>query len=228
MTDAEVVEWFGAPDPTPQVHPKVDSYRWAIEKAKIPPRFKEAHLSTNCQVYDNLDGKQAAYGRAKALAKDEAEKGGVSCLLLAGDFGSGKTWLATAVFKELIWKRPARTATWAKWYDVVRAVQATYSDNETSAHSVLRSYQTVDVLLLDDMGGFERGQTDDQRQLLYELIDYRCDYLLPTIITTNLDQKGLIDQFGERVFNRLLQMCEFSRMTGANLREKPELVQISN
>lgn len=61
-------------------------------------------------------------------------------------------------------------------------------------------------------------QSDDRRRLVYEVLDARNDQLKPTIITTNLTDGELAEQFGERTFQRIMEMCAMVEMQGVNLR----------
>lgn len=213
-----------------------------LEAAGLPSRYMEADLDS-CAIYRSEERKQKALvaavsfaKRRKAIQRDRTR----SCILLAGDFGVGKTWLASAIFREISvslieeWRDKQRRDTsmqalnikkpmpmWRKFYTFVREVQATYSPRaEETSHAVLTRYQTTPLLLLDDVGDLEKGakETDDRRRLLYEVLDARCDNVLPTILTTNLKDGHLKEQFGERTFQRLLEMCAMYEMNGKNLR----------
>lgn len=208
-------------------------YRYKLDSCGIPPRFMPARLAE----ISPAEGKRSALDLARLFA-EAGEAEGFPCLMFAGDYGTGKTWLGTAVFKELVWKavtgnfapslagetdvfrigHPADRFVWTKWYDVVREVQDTYGSGDLRVLEVMRRYQMARILMLDDIGGFERANTEDRRQILYEIIDYRNDRLMPTILTTNLDKSGMIDQFGERTYNRLIEMCKMVGVAGVNYR----------
>ena len=89
---------------------------------------------------------------------------------------------------------------------------------DESARKRLASYQHCPILLIDDVGGFEKEVSDDRRQLFYELVDARSDHLLPTIMTTNLTPADLTAHYGERVLNRLIEMAAIVEMGGTNYR----------
>ena len=138
-------------------------------------------------------------------------------LLLSGGFGTGKTTLACALLKRYLWQHQV-DGRFIKFYQFIRNVQSGYSDGTASA--VLAAVQKASVLVLDDVGELERviTQSENRRELLFEVLDYRNDYLLPTILTTNLDERGLIDQFSERTFQRIMEMCRLVRLEGRNFR----------
>lgn len=142
--------------------------------------------------------------------------------MLAGEFGTGKTTLATAALKELVWQalrvgRKGVEARWLKFYDFVREIQSGYSTG--TADEGMQAVQHVPLLMLDDVGDLERGtETDNKRDLLYQVIDHRNDHLRTTILTSNLSEADFAEQFGERTFQRILEMSVMIRMKGANLR----------
>lgn len=192
-----------------------------MDRAGVPPRFQQAHLETNCQRFGKEPGKRRALEAAAHLAEHgalEQRDRRRFCLLLSGDYGTGKTWLASACFTQLLFKK--KQGLWRKFYSFIRDVQSCYSPAaERSVDQVLSEYQKAPILLLDDVGDLERDvETEDRRRLLYEVLDYRSDYLLPTILTTNLSGEALREQFGERTMQRVLEMCALVGMDGANLR----------
>ena len=54
---------------------------------------------------------------------------------------------------------------------------------------------------------------------LPELIYYRYDKQLPTVISTNLSEKLLISRYGGRVQDRFLEMCTIVRFRANTYRE---------
>lgn len=194
-----------------------------MERAGIPPRPRPAHLLHNCQDWSRDPGRQKAYSMALQFGSTgRVMDRGLDrfALFLTGEFGRGKTWLATAAFKSILAK--TRAGTWRKFYSLIREVQSCYTPGSgRSSDTVIERYQSTPVLMLDDVGDMERrkSETEDRTRILYEVLDYRNDYLLPTIITTNLMPDDMTIQFGERTFQRVLEMAAFAEMTGENLRE---------
>lgn len=151
-------------------------------------------------------------------------------IFLFGSFGVGKTWLATALLKELLYtmvvggndaafKNPP---IWIKFYQMIRQVQACYNPaSETTTQAVIGRLQSALILLIDDIGDLEaQGDTEDRRRILYEVIDYRNDYMLPTIMTSNLDAELMRDHYGARSMERMIELCAFIEMEGENLRHQ--------
>lgn len=202
------------------------AWQLILERSGIPPRYQRAHLATNCAEYANDDAKK----RAHEAARDLANTGRVTsrgaerfALLLTGPYGTGKTWLATGAFKAILARTPSKAGLWRKFYGFVRDVQATYArGSEKSSDEVIGQFQRAKVLLLDDVGDLNApGETEDRRRLLYEVLDYRNDHLLPTILTTNLTGDAIAQQFGERTMQRVLEMCAMVAMEGRDYRGDP-------
>lgn len=196
----------------------------------MPPRHREAYWES-CEAYRREDEKQTPYEAALCFAgKDDTEPGCIEergverfALMLMGDYGTGKTYLATTIFKHLLWNRTKKSALWSKFYDFIREVQSTYSAAaETTVRKVLGKYQNASILLLDDVGDLTiEEQTQDRRRLLYEVLDTRNDKMLPTILTSNLSPSRFKKQFGERTLERVIEMAAMYRMEGRNYRKNP-------
>lgn len=147
-------------------------------------------------------------------------------IYLHGPFGTGKTVAATALFKHLLWTGASglpggyKSGLWRKWYSAVREVQAGYSDG--TADAKLRALQTAPLLLIDDLGDVGRaGVTDDQRRLLYEIIDARADSGAQTLITSNLTVAEMAADFGPRTAERIDYLSVVAELAGHNYRTKP-------
>jgi len=192
-----------------------------MKLAGIPPRFQEAHISNNCGIYATVDGNRLAYSQGKEFAKagkvKQRDQERVA-FFLCGGFGVGKTWLATAIFKELLHR--GNGGIWCKFYGLIREIQSCYnSGSKTTTDAVVNKYQHTPLLLIDDVGDMTVStETEDRKRLLYEVIDTRNDYFLPTIITTNLSSNQLEKQFTERTFQRILEMSAIYKMDGDNMR----------
>lgn len=197
----------------------------------MPPSFREAYWESCKRYTADAEKGDALAAAMKFAGKGESEPGrietsrGLTCfsLLLMGQHGTGKTWLATACFKHMLWQAENKSAIWSKFYDFIREVQSTYSAAaETTVRKVLGRYQNTPILMLDDVGDLTiEQQTDDRRRLLYEVLDKRNDKMLPTIMTSNLSPKQFREQFGERTLERVIEMAAMFRMEGRNYRKNP-------
>ena len=102
-------------------------------------------------------------------------------LSLHGPYGVGKTHLAVAAAGER--EDRGDEVFFATVADLLDYLRATFSpDSEVSHDDLLDSIRNADVLVLDDMGA-ERS-TPFAEDKLFQIVGYRYEERLPTIITT--------------------------------------------
>jgi hypothetical protein len=77
------------------------------------------------------------------------------------------------------------------------------------------------ALVLDDLGTEFLDSKGYVSSLLDELIDSRYDAKLPTVITTNLDDKVFKSRYGERLVDRIREAGRFVIIGGASMRGRP-------
>lgn len=138
-----------------------------------------------------------------------------SCLLLQGVPGTGKTTLLWAI---------------SALFGLVNASQLYINCQKLfESHSLLMSgtsatyneYKTAKRLFIDDMG------IEPSRYLYYgveflpiqEVLTYRHERQLPTIITTNLSDSMIRERYGERISDRFSEMCTILRFSGKSYRQ---------
>ena len=120
-------------------------------------------------------------------------------LMFYGNPGSGKTYLAISIFRELC--KTYRWVLYTKSDDLDREFLQAASDPGDDEGRVLLKYKEVPVLIWDELG-IERPTDRIQRQF-YGIIDYRMAAKMPTIFTTNCNREMIKDRLGERIASRL-------------------------
>lgn len=130
-------------------------------------------------------------------------------LILSGPTGSGKTSMAYAIGKE-IYLLGHKVKIWqsAELFDEMRGTD--------QSKDVLDSVKNSDLLILDDLGS-ER-KTDWVEERLFLIIDYRWQWKLPVIVTTNLTSDQLPDKVSERIISRLMDSSTFLVVDGKDYR----------
>ncbi len=159
------------------------------------------------QTFENFDpdvpGTSQAYEAALEFAREPAHR----WLFLSGPCGTGKTHLAVAILEHV-----KRTQNMSHYIDVVPDLldhlRATFDPNSGTAYddrfSMIRNAQ---VLVLDDLG--TENATPWAREKLYQIINYRYMEQLPTVITSNVDQRKVDDRIMSRILDhRLTQHIE--------------------
>lgn len=189
--------------------------------AGIPTRFRDLTIETLIERAGADPEKRVAIEAVKQFV----EEGVVTCpingrykagLLISGKFGCGKTGLITPALRAMIER--GKSGLWIEMYDFLGAIQQGYEDGDSSAKLI--AAQKADIILIDDLGDVERvkPETDDRRKLIYELINYRHNYDLPMLITTNCDADKIAQQLGSRTMDRIFESCAWVEMGGRNLR----------
>ncbi|MDT0464787.1 ATP-binding protein [Streptomyces gibsoniae] len=122
-------------------------------------------------------------------------------LLMAGVVGAGKTHQAYGAVRQLVQSGVGvrwRATTAADLYAELRPRAGVDSERELAAVS------RCPLLIIDDLGAAKASEWVEE--VTYRLINRRYNYMLPTLITTNLAIKELRAYLGDRVTSRLAQM----------------------
>ena len=137
-------------------------------------------------------------------------------LLLYGSPGMGKTCLAAAAYAERLGDQLGLAI---EYNMLMQALLAQIRDDGDVNRAVAKVAR-VPLLFIDDLGNtfLEGVETAGRLRWLFEIVNYRYNYRLPTIITTNLDYGQMCDQFSVKLAERLLEWAVWIRMHGPSLR----------
>lgn len=181
-----------------------------FKRAEIPERFRDVSF-TSYPGERTLAVKQVeTYANGAEMPRES--------LVIFGRFGRGKTCAATAAMRTIV-EREQCSAMFITTPKLLDRIRETYSGKaEDSEAEVLLAIETVQLLVLDDLGA-ERV-TDWVREKLFTVLNARHDAQLPTIYTSNLGPSELAEHIGQRTAERLKEDCQWVEMTGPNLRER--------
>ncbi len=145
-----------------------------LQKKMTFENFDWKRVNLPLEQRQNLE---AAY----RLALDFAKSPG-GWLVFQGDNGCGKTHLAAAIVNyRYQQKKPALFIVVPDFLDHLRS---TFSpESKISYDRLFESVKETPLLVLDDVG--QQTTTAWAREKLYQVINYRYNYELPTVITTN-------------------------------------------
>lgn len=136
-------------------------------------------------------------------------------LLLFGNVGTGKTYLAACVANALISKGiPCLVTNFAR---IANEVQGMF-EGKQKYYDNLNSFP---LLVIDDLSA-ER-KTEYMQEIVFNVIDARYRANLPLIVTTNLTREELLnpaDLTYQRIFSRLFEMCTPIEVSGKDRRQK--------
>ncbi len=116
-------------------------------------------------------------------------------LVFLGETGCGKTHLAAAIVNYRYQaKKPALFIVVPEFLDHLRS---TFSpDSKVSYDQLFEKVKTTPLLVLDDFG--EQAATPWAQEKLYQVINYRYNAKLPTLITTRLSLDNIDRRFSSR------------------------------
>jgi DNA replication protein DnaC len=190
-----------------------------LAEARIPPRFSRAELGN---FEHDMDTQRHAWQKATAFvdAFPVVDKG----LLLFGPHGVGKTHLAIGILKACIRTKGAR-AFFFETRELLRLVRDTYNRSvEETEMEILKPLLDADLLVLDDLGAERTSEW--VQETLGLVVNTRYNGKRPTIFTSNLvdgpdntDPRSFIFQLGARTRSRLIEMCDWVEIQGADIRE---------
>jgi len=134
---------------------------------------------------------RAAYERCWAFAENPEK-----WLLLIGTYGCGKTHLAAAIANQCL--AHGKPVLFLNTPDLLDYLRAAYAPSSGAPYSErFDEIKTVPILILDDLG--TESPTNWAVEKLYQILNYRYNARLPTVITTNRN----IEDIDPRVASRL-------------------------
>ncbi|MFN7209668.1 MAG: ATP-binding protein [Aggregatilineales bacterium] len=128
-------------------------------------------------------------------------------LALTGRPGCGKTHLAAAIAHVI--NKEAPRALFVTASDLISHLRATFYPSATASYDRrLHELKNAPVLILDDLSIDERSMSAWARDKLYEILLYRFDYALPTVITSLQPLEEMDARLRSRLSNRSRSVVE--------------------
>ena len=149
------------------------------------------------QTFEDFDGDIAGLEEAYESAIQFAQEPGNRWLFLYGPCGAGKTHLAIAIARYAMqWHN--MSVYFAVVPDLLDHLRATFDPNSGSAYDDrFNTIRNAQLLVLDDLG--TENATPWAKEKLYQIINHRYMEQLPTVITSNVDQRKVDDRIMSRI-----------------------------
>ena len=146
----------------------------------------------------DVPGVRRAYIRAVEYAKRPQ-----GWLVFFGNYGAGKTHLAAAIANEAL--RRQFNVLFAIVPDLLDHLRSTFGpSSEVEYDARFEIIRTVPLLILDDLG--TENTTPWAREKLFQIMNYRYNDALPTVITSNRKPEDIDPRIFSRMSDRAL--CE--------------------
>ncbi|MBX3081691.1 MAG: hypothetical protein KF716_08645 [Anaerolineae bacterium] len=208
-----------------------------LKGSQVPPRIARYSMADFHSLPDDMKaGKEVAIAIAQQLCEaDEVpndETGEVKFgAVFSGKAGLGKTVLAAQPVIERV--KRGEAAIWIRWSDMITSVQSLYGKSQTADYSgptpddAISKLQRAPFLCIDELFVVRDDQNQneqvppispDQLRITMNIIDYRYNYYLPTVIPTNLTERQIAQCSSTPLLQRLQEMFWWVQMDGEPLR----------
>jgi len=176
----------------------------------------EKKYNTNISPRENIiDIKKAAENFIENFENDETKN-----LIFTGGTGLGKTFLSNCIVNELL--KQGKTVMYQTAPVMLENLISDLFAKPENQTGISNNLLTVDLLVIDDLG----TETMNSMKFteLYKIINTRLlnqnGKTLKTIISTNLDLKGLFNTYDERLVSRFIGYYNIYRFYGDDIRLK--------
>lgn len=168
-----------------------------LQRIGIYERAKNARFDNYIPV---TEAQKVMKQNAESFVKDSAAR----WLSFFGQSGAGKTHLCTAVFTQLC-EKLYLDGQYFLWCDDGRKLKLSVTED---AEALREKFKKCGVLYIDDLfvGKESQEPSDADIRLAFEILDYRYNNRLRTIISSNM-QFGDLDRLHKPIAGRIREMC---------------------
>ena len=176
----------------------------------VPSRLHDLYLE-DLEVEDKI--KQYVLCYTEHLDKVYKEGKGI---YFFGNNGVGKTTLACMILKECYTYR--YTCKRITFMDYVSLYTRAWGDSEAKqeVEDAINKIKSREFLCIEEIG--KENDTKVAVNVLEDLLRYREDNSLPTIICTNLSPKAIKERYGNSIYSLLKGNCVPIKVTGEDKR----------
>lgn len=180
-----------------------------FENSGVPPAFQNLEFRTYFEKCKNDPGKRQALSAIQEFyAKNNV--GGKRGIMLWGKSDVGKTGSLSPLFVGLL--RQTGEGLWIQYNDLLAQLRK-FDDGQVDQR--MKECQQTKILFIDDLGDpMAEKVSDYSRDVMFRIIDYRCNNNMMTFITSNLSPVQLAGIFHERFVKRLGNICAIIEVSG--------------
>ena len=193
-----------------------NGYRFEVAK-----NIRNARMS---DIYTNDKNRMVLIKWVTKFIKDYKKGDSFKGLYLSGNFGSGKSYIVSAMINELV--KDGYTAALVYYPEFLRILKSSFKTDFDEQFDYARK---VDLLLLDDIGA-ENLTSWSRDEILGPILQYRMDNKLATFFTSNLSLEELevhlsegkesVDKLkAKRIIERINYLTEEIKLVSENYRK---------
>ena len=193
-----------------------DSYLFTVAKEVRNAKMKD--------IYTDDKNRVEVIKWITKFIKDYKNKKDVKGLYLSGNFGSGKSYLLSAMINEII--KDGKKGALVYYPEFLRSLKASFGKDFDEQFEYAKN---ADLLLIDDIGA-ENITAWSRDEILGPILQYRMDEKLPTFFSSNLTideleehlgvQKDKVDKLkAKRIIERIKYMCDDIKLISNNNRK---------
>lgn len=196
------------------------------KQKKIDELFKNSRMGERFRnrVFENFEVKECnkkAYNMALKYAENFKDNKDGTGIVFSGSVGTGKTHLAAAITNELL--KQYIPVVFGSLVSLLGRIKDSYNGSGDE-QSILELYSTVDLLVIDDLG--KERPTEWTLEKLYLIINDRYEAYKPVIVTTNFNNRTLIERLSgnnnsstaEAIVSRIFETCPGVMVNGPDYR----------
>lgn len=131
-------------------------------------------------------------------------------IFLFGDTGRGKTYTLYAINKRF--REIGMSSKIENWVELLLELR----ERTQYLRDAIKELLDTNTLMIDDLGS-ER-QTEWSQEILYTIINIAYEREKKLFIATNLSLEEFTLRYGDRIFSRLMEMCEPYELKGKDRR----------
>jgi DNA replication protein DnaC len=166
------------------------------------------------KTFDNFDSKVAGVDKAFQYARKFAQDP-QGWLVLIGGYGSGKTHLAAAIANFALSSR--NQALFTVVPDLLDHLRSTFApSSDVQYDELFERVRSVPLLILDDLG--TENCTPWAGEKLFQILNFRYNNQMPTVITTNRALSNIDDRIRSRMSDEA--MCEVIQIQAPDYRPR--------